>query len=515
MNIAMLLAQATARSPLSPAVFSATDLYANYQQLEQRVASIAYYLRNDLSHQAGDRVALIMKNCPQYIEILLGVLHAGLAVVPINAKLHKNEFDFILANADVSSIFISPIFEDIFPAAEENSTPVICIDSDRYQSILAAPALDLQERAGNDLAWLFYTSGTTGQPKGAMISHRNLLAMTMSYFSSVDQIDNGASILHAAPMSHGSGLYIFPHIAHGARQVVCEQDGFDEQEIFTLLQYHPQVALFAAPTMIHRLVNSSLSYDPASSQLKTIIYGGGPMYVADIKAAMARFGNKFVQIYGQGETPMTITCLTREDHGYRQRHTNKDSQQADNILASVGTAQLPVQIQIADTQGTRLSNGEIGEILVKGDTVMLGYWADPAATSRSIVDGWLYTGDLGSLDQQGYLTLKDRSKDMIISGGTNIYPREVEEALLLHPQIDACAVVGKPDPEWGESVIAFVIAAAGSTLSVEICDAWCIAHIARFKRPKNYHFVQTLPKNNYGKVLKTALREQLLTLEKL
>jgi long-chain acyl-CoA synthetase len=324
----------------------------------------------------------------------------------------------------------------------------------------------------------------------------------------------GDTILHAAPMSHGSGLYIFPNIAAGAQQVIC-QHGFDEQEIFDLVHIHPQVSFFAAPTMIHRLVMSHLDYDPTTSNLKSVIYGGGPMYVADIKRAMQRFGNKFIQIYGQGETPMTITSLNKQDHLGQGKFV------LDELLASVGSAQLPIEIEIRDADHTALTSGEIGEIVVKGDTVMLGYWQNPDATAKAIIDDWLYTGDLGSLDQHGYLTLKDRSKDMIISGGTNIYPREVEEVLLRHEGISEVAVVGKVDPEWGETVFAFVVPMnivatdvvpgniVADTLSEAECDAWCLEHIARFKRPKGYKFVDRLPKNNTGKVLKRQLREQI------
>jgi len=264
--------------------------------------------------------------------------------------------------------------------------------------------------------------------------------------------------------------------------------------------------MFAAPTMIHRLVGADLPWEKVTDNLKSIIYGGGPMYVAEIKAAMARFGNRFIQIYGQGESPMTITCLTREDH------LGHAGLPLDDVLASVGTAQMPIELRIVSSSGETLATDEIGEILVKGDTVMLGYWADMEATRKTIVDGWLYTGDMGVLDQHGFLTLKDRSKDMIISGGTNIYPREVEEVLQQHEKIAEVAVVGQADAEWGEVVIAFVVIRSSVQLDDDQCDAWCLDHMARFKRPKRYYFVDSLPKNNYGKVLKRQLREQLKTL---
>jgi long-chain acyl-CoA synthetase len=213
-------------------------------------------------------------------------------------------------------------------------------------------------------------------------------------------------------------------------------------------------------------------------------------------------GPRFVQIYGQGESPMTGTALSRAQIADTQHPRHAEH------LASVGVAQAPVCIRVAGPDGQALPTGEVGEVLIQGDSVMAGYWRNPEATDSAIRDGWLWTGDMGALDAEGFLTLKDRSKDLIISGGSNIYPREVEEVLLTAPGVSEVAVVGAPDPEWGEIVVAFVVPQAGQTLDAQSLDAFCLEHIARFKRPKRYEFVDSLPKNNYGKVLKTALREQ-------
>ena len=227
------------------------------------------------------------------------------------------------------------------------------------------------------------------------------------------------------------------------------------------------------------------------------------MYVADIRHALRVMGPRFVQIYGQGETPMVATALSRHhlaDSGH-PRHAER--------LASVGVAQTPVQLRVTDAQGRELPVGAVGEVGVKGDSVMAGYWRNPEATAAALREGWLFTGDVGCLDADGFLTLKDRSKDLIISGGSNIYPREVEEVLLTAPGVAEVAVVGAPDPEWGEAVVAFVVPQVGVELATEALDAHCLAQMARFKRPKRYLLVDALPKNNYGKVLKTALRARL------
>jgi long-chain acyl-CoA synthetase len=308
-------------------------------------------------------------------------------------------------------------------------------------------------------------------------------------------------------MSHGAGIYAIPHLMAGARHVVPLSGGVDPAELFALGRQLGPLSTFAAPTIVKRLVDyaeqAKLSRDAAAASFKTIVYGGAPMYIADIQRALRVFGPRFVQIYGQGETPMVATALSRQhlaDTGH-PRHSER--------IAAVGIAQTPVQVRVADEQGRDLPLGAVGEVLVKGDSVMAGYWRDPEATAAAIRDGWLFTGDVGCLDTDGFLTLKDRSKDLIISGGSNIYPREVEEVLLTVPGVAEVAVVGAPDAEWGEVVVAFVVPESGARLTPAILDEHCLAQMARFKRPKRYLLVDDLPKNNYGKVLKTALRERL------
>ena len=228
------------------------------------------------------------------------------------------------------------------------------------------------------------------------------------------------------------------------------------------------------------------------------------MYLADLEDALARFGPRLAQIYGQGETPMTITALSKADHADRDHPRWRDRMQ------SVGVARTDVEVRVVDDDDRELPAGEIGEIVVRGDVVMAGYWNQPEATAETLRGGWLHTGDVGSFDADGYLTLRDRSKDLIISGGMNIYPREVEEALLHHAGVRAVAVVGGPDPEWGETVVAFVVPADGDAPPpVDELDRTCLDRIARYKRPRDYRFVDALPTNNYGKVVKRELHDLL------
>jgi long-chain acyl-CoA synthetase len=254
--------------------------------------------------------------------------------------------------------------------------------------------------------------------------------------------------------------------------------------------------------MVKRLAEAALASHARASGLQTLVYGGGPMYLADLELATRALGPRLAQIYGQGESPMTITALSKRHHADASHPRHRER------LASVGLAQSAVEVTLRDAQGRVLGPGTIGEICVRGDVVMSGYWRNSDATAAALREGWLWTGDMGTFDEDGFLTLKDRSKDLIVSGGSNIYPREVEEVLLRHERVLEAAVVGRPDPEWGEAVVAFVVASGPVPDAAEL-DRLCIEHIARFKRPREYRFVERLPKNNYGKVVKGELRAML------
>jgi NAD(P)-dependent dehydrogenase (short-subunit alcohol dehydrogenase family) len=255
--------------------------------------------------------------------------------------------------------------------------------------------------------------------------------------------------------------------------------------------------------MVRRLVDHVADQDADCSGIKTIVYGGGPMYLEDIRRALDVLGDRLVQIYGQGESPMTITALSRRHLADRAHPRHRER------IASVGVAHSVVEVVIADTDDQPLPAGTTGEVLVRGETVMQGYWRNPEATAATLRNGWLHTGDIGSLDADGFLTLKDRSKDVIISGGANIYPREVEEVLLRHAAVAEVSVVGRPNAEWGEEVVAFIVCQPGVSAPIAELDRLCLDSIARFKRPKDYIFVAALPRNNYGKVLKTAVAAPL------
>ena len=493
MNPAHWLERSAVRAPGAPALFSGTRLVARYEEFNSSAAHLAAGLAS-IGVARGERVAIYMENCTDYLIALYGIWRLGAVAVPINAKLHPAEAAFILEDCNATLVICNtaPVFE---PPAH-----VVVTGTDQWRDLLTADdPRPIAQMDPDDLAWLFYTSGTTGKPKGVMITCGNLASMSFNYFTDVDDVYSTDAALYAAPMSHGAGIYNFMHVLRGARHIVPESGGFDPVEILELAPEMGPISMFAAPTMVRRLVDVAARTGSRGEGLRTITYAGGPMYEVDITAAVTQMGPRFIQVYGQGECPMGITALPRE------RVADRVHPRWRERLNSVGLAQSSVLVRIFDENGQECPTDEIGEIVVRGATVMKGYWNNPEATAGTIRDGWLWTGDMGRMDADGFVTMQDRSKDLIISGGSNIYPREVEEVLLQHADVQEVAVVGRADAEWGEVVIAFVVGQA----SAQELDALCLSCIARFKRPKEYVFVDALPKNNYGKVLKTELRARL------
>lgn len=499
MNIVHYLERISQIHPMREALFLGDELIATYEEFAKQSNIVAGWLAAQ-GIQSGDRVALFMKNDPDYLVLQYAVWWLGAVVVPINAKLHGKEAAWIIEHSGAKLTFVSEAMKlDLEDAGAGGA--LVPVPGVGFAQSLEVEPIGLVPRAGDDLAWLFYTSGTTGRPKGVMITHRMLRTMAQCYFTDADTVYPSDAALYAAPLSHGAGIYNIMHIMVGARHVFPPSGGFDEAEIFDLSKVHGSVHMFAAPTMVKRMTEFAKANGERGEGLRTIVYAGGPMYMADILEAVDHFGDIFVQIYGQGECPMGITALSRADVSDRSHPRWKER------LQSVGRAQSAVEVAIGDSSGRVLPVGEIGEIMVRGDTVMPGYWDNREATEKTIFEGWLMTGDMGAMDSDGYVTMHDRSKDMIISGGSNIYPREVEEVLLMHPSVREVSIVGQVDPEWGEVVVAFVV--EDESVTDRELDAFCKDNIARFKRPKTYIRIDELPKNNYGKVLKTQLRDKL------
>ncbi len=480
------------------------DERLSYGELDERVARLAGALAS-AGLEPGERLAIFMRNNPEYLITIFAAFRAGLCAVPVNAKLHPSELAYILGNAECSGLVYgsekaSDIAEAIGGAPVEHLWHVGGEGpGSPFSEALASgdPSTPLADVAPDDLAWLFYTSGTTGFPKGAMLTHRNLIAMTMNTLSDVYGFQPEDVVLHPAPLSHGCGLYALATLARGCDNIIYHHASFDAAEMLQMVEDEKVTSIaFMAPTMIVMLLDAPANID--TSSLRSVIYGGGPMHVDILREALARFGKVFIQIYGQGESPMTISYLRAEDHDIDD----------PEVLASTGIARTDVEIRLVDDDANEVAVGEEGEVSVSGDVVMKGYWNNPEATAKSLRGGWLHTGDIGRMDEQGRLYLLDRKNDMIISGGTNIYPREVEEALIEHEGVREAVVFGVPDTVWGESVFACVVPAAGAGPTEAELIEFCKGQLASFKKPKRVEIVDDLPKNAYGKVLRRELKER-------
>lgn len=496
MNLAALLLAVARARPEAPAL-SGEGRTWRWGELAARLQALAGGMRA-LGLLPGSRVALCMENRAEAVEALLAAWCAGLCAVPINARLHRREIEHIVEACGATLVVTTPGLADTLAGL----AGLVVAPGDEWSRLLRAAPVPPHPAEPGDPAWIFYTSGTTGRPKGAILSHRNLLFMAHAYYADVAWVNPGETMLHAGPLSHGAGLFLLPHMLRGGHQLVLP--GFDPEAVIETVNAHRRTSFFAAPTMLARLVAHQAVQRLDPRRLGTISYGGGPMYAADLERALALLGPRLFQLYGQGEAPMTITGLGRTLHagpGWRER------------ITTAGTARTGCAVRVVDEDGRDLPPGELGEIVTRSDCVMAGYLADPAATAAALRDGWLWTGDLGSLDTRGFLTLRDRSKDLIITGGSNVYPREVEEVLLRHPGVAEACVVGRAHPDWGEEVVAFIVVRGdgqvGAPVDAAALDALCRGQIARFKRPRAYRFVWALPKNNYGKVLKVELRSLL------
>ncbi|MBD9641766.1 long-chain-fatty-acid--CoA ligase [Ensifer sp. ENS07] len=512
MNVAHLLVRSATRYPDRP-LWVLKDGVITYAEGRRRIDRIATSLLAE--GKQHDRVAILTTNRFEGMEIYLAAMHAGMASVPMNPKLHAREYAHILADSGASALVYSSEFVDV---VEEIATvvplpdKVFCIGdmnaSNRgrpYASLLegervGAPDIDIDP---DDLAWLFYTSGTTGRPKGAMETHRNLLTMVQSFLTSGFGDANETDVmLHLAPISHGTTSVGLVYLARGGAQAFPLSKSFEPEKVFEAIDRFGVTATMMAPTMVQMLSRSDAVSKYDVSSLRTVIYGGAPMHKAVLDEAMQKFGPIFLQGFGQGEAAASCAILNKDDH------ICGDDPVRIARLSSVGREPVGVMLRILDEEGRPVAPGVPGEICVRGDLVMKGYWNNPEGTRATMHGKWLRTGDVGYVDDGGYLFLTDRVKDMIISGGSNIYPREIEEVLFSHPEIAEVSVIGVPDEKWGEAVLAVAVRREGSSITSEELIEFTRQHIASFKKPKAVVFVDSLPKSAYGKVLKRELRER-------
>lgn len=510
MNVANFLNWSAARYTDRPA-FVWGDREWTYAQAQRRVQALARALRA-LGLEKGDRVVILQLNCPQLAETMLACFNLGVCAVPLNARLHPKEWQYYFEDCGARAAVFGSQFSDNMHAYRAQFAAVqhfICLQEPRegqldYETLIQTHAggeqVTVDVDPANDLAWLFYTSGTTGQSKGAMLTHGVLNFMTVSYLADLMDIGPEDATLHAGPMTHGSGFQMFPALARGSANIIPASQRFEPPEILELIEARRVTNLFLAPTMIRMLLDSPEFDHRDLSSLHYLIYGGSVIYLDDLKEAIRRFGSALVQIFGQGETPMTGTFLPRAEH-----ILNGTAEQ-ERRLMSAGVARTGMEVRIFNEDDQEVARGEFGELVIRGPALMKGYWNMPDATRETLRNGWLHTGDIAYMDEAGYVYVMDRRKDLIISGGANIYPREIEEVLLRHPAVHEVAVIGVPDRLWGESVNAVIVLTPGMGVTQEELVLFCQEHLASFKKPKKVVFAESLPKSAYGKVLKRELR---------
>ena len=475
-----------------------------YGETNRRADALAAGLV-DLGVGRGDRVALFMQNRPEAMESFFGILKLGAAAVPLNPRFTAEEIDYHIGDAGARVLIIGDEVADVVAKVRDRLTSVehvICVDGFAdFEAVVTRhdrerfPAVDMDD---DELAWLAYTSGTTGRAKGAMLTHGNLIACALGALADTMRLEVGDVALHAASLTHGSGYNALAYTMKGCAQVLLAPIGFEIEKFLDFVSRYKVNALFTVPTMIKMIIDHPAARDADLSSLRWVMYGGAPMYVEDLKKALELMGPVFVQIYGQTESPMTGTLLRPEEHRLDEPYARR--------LGSCGRARSGIGVRILGEDDRPVSTGEMGEICLRGATVMKGYWNRPEATAETLRGGWLHTGDIGKMDDHGYVYILDRTRDMVISGGLNIYPREVEEVLLTHPAVSEVCVFGVPDDKWGEALKAHVVLARGQTATEAGVIAFAGEHMAGYKKPKSVDFVDEIPKTTYGKADKKAVR---------
>jgi fatty-acyl-CoA synthase len=514
MNLGRLLSDTACRLPDRPALVWGDQAWS-WAALDRRVDALAAALW-DLGLGKGDRILVHARNCNQLVESQFAAFRLGAVWVPTNVRLTPGEVAYLGQSSGARAmIYGEPGFAehvDAVRAASPTLETVIAVQAPRdgelgYEDVVArhaGAAPDPAEVAYDDPLWFFYTSGTTGRPKAAMLTHGQMAFVVNNHLADLmPGTGPGDASLVVAPLSHGAGVHLLPQVARGAKSVLAPPERFDEAECWRLVEVHRITNMFTVPTILTRLVRHPAvdRYDHAS--LRHVIYAGSPMYRADQKLALEKLGKVIVQYYGLGEVTGNITVLPPDLH-------TLDDDTPDARIGTCGFPRTGMEVAIMAADGGRLGPGATGEICVRGPAVFAGYFDNPEANAQALKGGWFHTGDLGHLDQAGFLYITGRASDMYISGGSNVYPREIEEILLTHPDVAEVAVLGVPDPDWGEAGIAVVVARDGTRPTAEALIGHLDGKLARYKRPKLVVFWEGLPKSGYGKVPKHEIRDELI-----
>jgi acyl-CoA synthetase (AMP-forming)/AMP-acid ligase II len=460
----------------------------------------------------GDRAAVVMPNCHEAIAIDGAFMKTGIIKVPLNARTSASEIGGMLNDCGASILFTHETLAPLADAAVKISGRtliVVVVGTDSplagwhsFDAFIAnAPSTQIcADIVPDDVYKLQYTSGTSGVLKSAMLTHKNWLCLTRTVLMRRGLFNDKPQVsAYIAPITHAAGGPILANLINGSTNVLLRK--FDPVDFLEMVQLYRVSDILLVPTMINLVIECPRVKDYDLSSLETITYGTSPMSPERIKQAIKLFGNVLVQGYGQTESTAVISMLNREDH------LAVDNPELSHRLLSAGRPVFECEAKIVDDEGNPVSAGDVGEIIIRGDMVMKGYWNAPELTAETIRDGWLFTRDMGRIDEDGFLYLVDRKSDMIISGGFNVYPAEVENALYQHSGVFEVAVVGVPDAKWGETVKAVVVLKADAKASESELIEHCQTLLARFKAPTSVDFVSELPKSAVGKTLRRVIRE--------
>lgn len=463
------------------------DIEITYTQLLERAQALTAYF-HAIGLRKGDRIGFLMSNRSEHVELDVAISLAGIIKVPLNYRLHPRELEYQIQDSGLLLL----IGEHSIIEKVDTTVPLLLV-GEQYETIIDKYRGQsyITEVEEDDLMAIMYTSGTTGNPKGVMLSHRNMVCGAVS-LAAACEVNFSDTIGHVAPLTHGANF--LSHVAwiYGLTQVVY--DKFEPESFIHHLKEDCVSVIFLVPTMVNLMVQHEKFDASYLETIKSINMAGSPIAVTKLQEALDKVGTKFVETYGQVECPMCISIMPRNDLPLN--------------LDSCGRIGPFVEVQIVDNEGNEMPIGEVGEITAKGPLVMKGYWNNETATDETLQDGWLYTGDLGRVDEKGFLYIVDRKKEVIISGGVNIYPREVEEILNKHEAVKETCVIGIPDEKWGESIIAYVVPNGRGEVTEEELIQLCKEHLASFKKPKEIYVVSELPKSSYGKILKRELVKQ-------
>ena len=510
-NLSILLAQTAAQFPDRPGLIQGEQQWS-WRELNGRVDALVAGLRA-LGLTAGDKLLVQSRNNVALFESCWAAFRMGLVWVPTNFRLTPPELAYLGSSSQAVAMLAEEDFAahvDAVRAAAPQLRQLITIGRPRpgeigYEALLAAhqgaPTQMAEVRADTPL-WYFYTSGTTGRPKAAMLTHGQMAFVVTNHLADlIPGTDERDCSIAVAPLSHGAGIHALLNVARGAATVLLASERLEPEQVWQLVERHRVSNLFTVPTIVKMLVEDESVDRYDHSSLRFLIYAGAPMYRADQRRALQKLGPVLVQYFGLGEVTGCITVLPASMHALDDADPNAH-------IGSCGRPRTGMEVAILDAQLQPVPVGEVGEICCRGPAVFAGYFDNPEATAKALRGGWFHTGDLGRLDGRGLLYITGRESDMYISGGSNVYPREVEEVLLLHPDVAEVAVLGVPDPKWGEVGVA-VIVASRPGLSAETLLAHLEGRCARYRWPRHFFFWEALPKSAYGKITKKEVREQL------